>query len=302
MNIQPLKYEERKYTYAQSRQLQGQTGSIGHLRGDFDSGGFGFYSTWQDHIAALKTPEFQSEFDDVINTLRMNSYGLLQNRTEMLRYVQEHPDSAIKGAYTTEYGFRVDTKQYSYLLRCNPTKEDYNFYCFCYQRESLNRHIANARKDIRFIDSNYKELFRLPDGEQITITKKNGETVTRPCRYIDDYHMEVGDNLFHICEFAERMEYNHYQYKPKEMPLPPYCFSQLPSSGEIVKINRYEKGYIPLQRKDADFVLMNEIIGVSKAQAAAMSAGSIFGWDCPAAKPKNYDEHGKSIHSHTMER
>ena len=36
--INPLTIEERKYTYAQSSQLKGQTGSIGHLRGNFGAG------------------------------------------------------------------------------------------------------------------------------------------------------------------------------------------------------------------------------------------------------------------------
>ena len=44
--INPLTIEERKYTYAQSQQLCGQTGSIGHLRGDFGSGEQ-FYTTWK---------------------------------------------------------------------------------------------------------------------------------------------------------------------------------------------------------------------------------------------------------------
>ncbi len=44
--INPLTIEERKYTYAQSQQLRGQTGSIGHLRGDFGSGEQ-FYTTWR---------------------------------------------------------------------------------------------------------------------------------------------------------------------------------------------------------------------------------------------------------------
>jgi hypothetical protein len=35
---------------------------------------------------------------------------------------------------------------------------------------------------------------------------------------------------------------------------------------------------------------MNEMMGVTKAQEAAMLAGSMFGWSVPAANPRNYDE------------
>ena len=41
--INPLTEAECKYTYAQSTQIEGQTGCIGHLRGDFGSGGNEFF-------------------------------------------------------------------------------------------------------------------------------------------------------------------------------------------------------------------------------------------------------------------
>ena len=69
-------------------------------------------------------------------------------------------------------------------------------------------------KDIRFIDSNYNELFRIKDGESITVTFPDGHTENRACRYIDDYHTYIGGNCFHICEWAERMEESKKTYAP----------------------------------------------------------------------------------------
>ena len=45
LTIRTLTPAERKYTYAQSRQLIGQSGSIGHLRADFGDGEQ-FHLTW----------------------------------------------------------------------------------------------------------------------------------------------------------------------------------------------------------------------------------------------------------------
>jgi hypothetical protein len=68
--------------------------------------------------------------------------------------------------------------------------------------------------EIRFIDSGYKEQFRIPNGGQIKIRYSWGEEQLRTCRYIDDYHVEVGNNLYHICEFAELMERGGHTCEP----------------------------------------------------------------------------------------
>ena len=163
MEIRPLTLSEQKYTYAQSMQISGQTGNIGHLRGDFAYTGYGFYTTWFDNRAQWKTDEFKSVLDTVINGLREDKMPL-HNRYDMTDFCRQHKDSAFQGNYCTEYGFRVDTERHAFLLRCNPSKGDYNFYCFCYVREWLDKHIEKAEPGIRFIDPNYKELFRIPDG------------------------------------------------------------------------------------------------------------------------------------------
>ena len=101
MEIRAIAPNEWKYTYSQSMQITGQTGNIGHLRGDFDSGGYGFYTTWNDHRPQWKTDEFKTELDEVINALRSPEYGLLQNRPAMSEYARRFPDSAFKGKGNT---------------------------------------------------------------------------------------------------------------------------------------------------------------------------------------------------------
>lgn len=214
MKIRALTQSEQKYTYTQSMQLNGQTGCIGHLRGDFGSSGNNFYTTWFDAREHLKTDEFKAELDMVINTLREDKEPL-HNRYDMAAYLAECPDAVYKGTYYTEYGLRVDTDKYAFLLRCNPAKGEYNFYCYCYVKEWLDNHIQNTQKGIRFIDPHYNEKFRIPDGGTIILSYAGGEKAEKTCRYIDEYHTEIGNSLYHICEFAGLMEQNGHTCKPK---------------------------------------------------------------------------------------
>ncbi|MDD3222704.1 MAG: AAA family ATPase [Lachnospiraceae bacterium] len=98
------------------------------------------------------------------------------------------------------------------------------------------------------------------------------------------------------------MEQNKATYEPKESALPDMCYSVLPSSGELIVINKDEKGYRPYTHQFADSATnremcdqMNKNLGVTKRQEAAMLAGSMFGWKVPAANPKNYDGDGNPI-------
>lgn len=63
---------ERSYCYTGSQQLDKQAGCIGHLRGDMDRSGNGFFTSWEDHCGELKTQAFKDEFDDFINALRFD--------------------------------------------------------------------------------------------------------------------------------------------------------------------------------------------------------------------------------------
>ena len=65
------------------------------------------------------------------------------------------------------------------------------------------------------------------------------------------------------------------------------------------RVRRGERGYYPCAYSTGDHAY-NKVLanyfnaheGISKAQAAAMLAGSLFGWEVPAADPARYDAEG----------
>ena len=66
------------------------------------------------------------------------------------------------------------------------------------------------------------------------------------CRYIDDYHFEAnsyrGNNLYHICEFAELYQNQGcHGIIPLRQSLPESCFSTLGTTGELIVIPRAKK-------------------------------------------------------------
>ena len=295
---------ERLYTARQSMQITGQTGSIGHLRADMGGDGKGFFPKWSSHRENLDTEEFQQEFEGVMEALIGDGQygGFLKSRDAMRDFCQEHQESGFNEGF--DFGFRADTAQYSYLIRLNPYSDEKNLSICCYRRNSLDRHMKQAEKGIRFITPHYEEKFRVADGDSVRIRCQDGRVLDRVCRYIDECHVEVGtgwDSLYHICQFAEMMERNSNSVIPLRNSLPLVCYGKVPEKKTIVMFARGSDNW-----RSAHFVtkgrtsqkLVDELngeLGVTKAQAAAMLAGAMRGWADPAADPKNYDEQGQPI-------
>lgn len=214
--IRPLTAEERKYTYRQSSQISGQTGSIGYMLGDFGSGDQ-FYTRWTDINKYYNTDSFKQEFNELINTLRSEDCGLLTDLRSMARYGRKNPDSGFSENPYEPFGFRVDTDNFSCLIRCNAAKADYNFFCFCYIKQYLNHHLEEARRGIRFLNYQRREAFRIPDGSKITITGRYGDENEYTCRYIDSTHFEADRRVYHIMEFADMIERGRSICTPKEI-------------------------------------------------------------------------------------
>lgn len=112
-----------------------------------------------------------------------------------------------------------------------------------------------------------------------------------------------------ICEFAERIANGGNKVIPYRSSLPDICYGVLPSTGDLIIITKGEPGFTkassPYDSPERNKELAdghNAEMGVTKAQAAAMLAGSMFGWDVPAADPANYDDNGTPERIRQMDR
>lgn len=94
-------------------------------------------------------------------------YGeLLKDRSSLSAYCRSNPEGAIEGNYTTEYGFRVDTDNHSYILRCNDTKGDYNFYVYAYDRVTFEKHFNEIGGKTMDTTELNEKLYDLMSAEQ----------------------------------------------------------------------------------------------------------------------------------------
>lgn len=146
-SIRLMKPEERAFVYTQDQQTLHSSGCIGHLRVDMDSTGTGFFSSWDTHSPSLKDDAFKTEFDKLIHELRFNEDlgGVLANRSSMSKFCHAIPGSEITDD-GRNFGFRVDTDEYAYMLRLNPNKGEYNAYIYAYDREMLDTFLERAQE------------------------------------------------------------------------------------------------------------------------------------------------------------
>ena len=193
---------ERLYCFSNSTQINAQTGFQGYLRGDFDRGGDKFFSDFFPS-AAPRAEGFSDALQMVMETLRK---GILESFSAMKSFCYgDGWDSHFGTEWATQFCVRINHADFSFFVRMCPKMGDYHVWVYCYFQEWLDQHMNNAEKGIRFIKPDYTELFRLADGGRIQYQTASGVTVTAVCRYIDDHHVEINHDIYHICQFAEKM-------------------------------------------------------------------------------------------------
>lgn len=200
--LRPLTEAEEKYTYSQSMQISTQTGLFAYLRAYMGKNGTEFFSEWFDFRKELKTEDFKKEFNEMIESYRKDG-KFLSNRSALTEFCQ-----TLKCFKKDDcsFGVRIDSDNYAYLCRLNPNNHEYNLYCFAYEKYWLDRHIHEAENGIRFVSPANRELFRIKDGDSIRILCPDGRYRDCICRYVDPYHFETDNTVWHIFQFSERMK------------------------------------------------------------------------------------------------
>ena len=145
--IRLMKPEEYNFAYTQKQEILDDSACIGHLRVDLDSNGQGFYTTWDDHRPELNSPEFKQEFDDVINALREQEISgcCLKDRDSLKKFCNQFPEAKMTED-GREFGFRLDTDDYTYMMRLNPNRGEYAAYIYAYERDLLDFYLVPTKE------------------------------------------------------------------------------------------------------------------------------------------------------------
>ena len=149
---------------------------------------------------------------------------------------------------------------------------------------------------VRFIDSEYHQLFTVPDGANIVLTRLDGTHCTLPCRYIDDFHAIIGNEPFHIHQFALIQEQRGAVYMPehpgaadicdtyevyqlKDVSKTPYGFCSYKAAKDKLHPSHYVKVYAgvlaPGVTLDGIFAKHNQDLRPRRMEIRSMSVSDV---------------------------
>jgi len=173
-------------------------------------------------------------------------------------------------SFRAEFNLILNSLRHNIEAPVLRSRADMNKYCYAHSEQRINGVSRELSAGFKIVTDSYSYYFRCV-----------------PCKGEYDLYCYAYDNNYLLPELAGQHE------------LPNDCYSVLPSTGELIRIERGEKGHFvcdtagldPEQaRCKADEI--NGLRGISRAQEKAMFAASLSSWDVPAAKPWNYDENG----------
>lgn len=175
MKIAKLKKDDLRSLYAaeQPQQIACTTGLLGFFTLTWTANRT-LNSIWTDRFIAFKRSGFTKE---------------------VYTFIDEFVHS---GSYSN-CDLYAESHNYSYVIHCNWNG---SAMVYVYIKQWLIRHILASQNGIRFLEPiNYREVFRLTDGTKISITNEFGRNIYI-CRFVDPTHLQVGQSMYHINDFA----------------------------------------------------------------------------------------------------
>lgn len=97
------------------------------------------------------------------------------------------------------------------------------------------------KHSIRFINSRYDDLFKIPDGGMVEVQYPDRKFSVR-CEYMDDYHLRLGYEVLHICQLAEMLERSNGTCRPEPIITEEQCAWSLGRKG-FLSVQTCEDGY-----------------------------------------------------------
>ena len=138
---QPASEDEKYEFYSKPPEIEALRGSIGYLRMDFGRNGKEFWHSWfESGDSDLNTPEFNAEIDDLVNELR---HSVLKDRSSMRSFCADNGGDLGENYSIQQYGYKIETENYLYRLRCKPMVGDYDAYLYCFDKhaQEMNNNI-----------------------------------------------------------------------------------------------------------------------------------------------------------------
>ena len=152
--LEKIEQSEFEYTFAQPTGDTLNRGCICYIRGYFDNSVYERFQTEAmventENYKAYKTPDFSLECDNVVNYLRhqadkpiFKSRVTMHNAAYDLKAERLASDNDI-------CGYKVTTEKNVFYIRCDPRKNAYNTYIYCYDKQALQTY-----KDLKFVEQN----------------------------------------------------------------------------------------------------------------------------------------------------
>ena len=137
--MRPITKDEKRATFQMKKEIVEAIGNIGYMKGDIDiiDPGF-FYKDWYGLSEESNNQSFKDTFNEIIKSLRSDG-NMLESKGALAHFC--YKENPYKFKDRNEYGVRVDSGDYSFLMRLNPNKGERDLFCNCFEKEKLDKYL-----------------------------------------------------------------------------------------------------------------------------------------------------------------